>query len=62
MKNREREREQILVNMASNYNAEALASEIDNIFVTPNLDTLARGMTRSSISKKKPSRKKNLKK
>ncbi len=54
---KERERQNDMINMANAMAAEQLYSELENLAVSPSLSSITSGLSRSAISKKKPSRK-----
>ena len=54
---KERERQNDMVDMANAMLAEQLYSELENLSVSPSLSSITSGLSRSAISKKKPSRK-----
>lgn len=54
---KERERQNDMINMANAIAAEQLYSELENLAVSPSLSSITSGLSRSAISKKKPSRK-----
>ena len=54
---KERERQNDMVNMANEIAAEQLYSDLENLVVSPSLSSITSGLSRSAISKKKPSRK-----
>jgi len=54
---KERERQTDMINMANAMVAEQLYSELENLSVSPSLSSITSGLSRSAISKKRPSRK-----
>jgi hypothetical protein len=54
---KERERQNDMINMANAMAAEQLYSELENLAVSSSLSSITSGLSRSAISKKKPSRK-----
>ena len=54
---KERERQTDMINMANAMAAEQLYSDLENLSVSPSLSSITSGLSRSAISKKRPSRK-----
>ena len=54
---KERQLQNDMINMANAIAAEQLYSELESLTVSPSLSSITSGLSRSAISKKKPSRK-----
>lgn len=54
---KEKERQSIMINMANEIAAEQLYSELENLEVSPGLSSITSSLSKSAISKKKPSKK-----
>ena len=54
---KERQVQNDMINMANAMAAEQLYSELESLSVSPSLSSITSGLSRSAISKKKPSRK-----
>tara|TARA_Y100001970_G_scaffold293484_1_gene440612 strand:+ start:200 stop:613 length:414 start_codon:yes stop_codon:yes gene_type:complete len=54
---KERERQTDMINMANAIAAEQLYSDLENLSVSPSLSSITSGLSRSAISKKRPSKK-----
>jgi len=54
---KERQLQNDMINMANAIAAEQLYSELESLSVSPSLSSITSGLSRSAISKKKPSRK-----
>lgn len=55
--NMQQEKQMDLVNMANQIVADSLFDELDSLTITPNIDSISRGITKTRVSRKKPSRK-----
>ena len=46
-----------LINMANQLVADSLFDELDSLTITPNIDSISRGIKKTKVARKKPSRK-----
>lgn len=53
----QKEKQMDLVNMANQIVADSLFDELDSLTITPNIDSISKGIKKTKVARKKPSRK-----